>query len=94
MSAMSIWGDYPDYQDIARLEYGRLLWKSSAKSRLLAHWLDPEHPYAERFQSKISLVERILESPLPDDQLDLQLQAEGHSLCSVMREIPPVFGSI
>ena len=91
---MSVWGNYPNYQDIARLEYGRMLWNSTARARLLAHWLDPEHPYAERFQSKRSLVERILESPLPDDQLDLQLQAEGHSLRSVMREIPPVFGSI
>ncbi len=91
---MSIWGNYPNYQDIARLEYGRLLWKSAAKSRLLAHWTNPGHPYAERFRSKRSLVERILESPLPDEQLDKQLQAEGYSLRSLMREIPPVFGSI
>lgn len=91
---MSILGNYPNYQDIARLEYGRLLWNSASRSRLLAHWLNPEHPYAERFRSKRSLVERILESPLPDDQLDRQLQSEGHSLRSLMREIPPVFGSI
>jgi hypothetical protein len=93
-AAMSIWGNYPNYQDIARLEYGRLLWKSAAKSRLLAHWTNPGHPYAERFRSKRYLVERILESSLPNDQLDKQLQAEGYSLRSLMREIPPVFGSI
>lgn len=91
---MSIWGNYPNYQDIARLEYGRLLWNSASRSRLLAHWLNPERPYAERFRSKRSLVQRILESSLPDDQLDRQLQGEGHSLRSLMREIPPVFGSI
>lgn len=94
MLAMSIWGNYPNYQDIARLEYGRLLWNSASRSRLLAHWLNPEHPYAERFRGKRALVERILESSLPDEQLDQQLQAEGHSLRSLMREIPPVFGSI
>jgi hypothetical protein len=91
---MSIWGNYPNYQDIARLEYGRLLWNSASRSRLLAHWLNPEHPYAERFRGKQALVERILESSLPDEQLNQQLQAEGHSLRSLMREIPPVFGSI
>ena len=91
---MSIWGNYPNYQDIARLEYGRLLWNSSSRSRLLAHWLNPEHPCAERFRGKRALVERILESSLPDEQLDQQLQTEGHSLRSLMREIPPVFGSI
>ena len=92
---MSVWGKYPNYQDIARFEYGRMLWKSAPiRSRLLAHWVNPDHPYAARFLSKRSLVERILESPLPDDQLDRQLQAEGHSLRALMREIPPVFGSI
>jgi len=91
---MSVWGKYPNYQDIARLEYGRMLWNSSVRSRLLAHWLNPEHPYVERFLSKRFLVERVLESSLPDDQLDQQLKSEGHSLRTVMREIPPVFGSI
>ena len=92
---MSVFGKYPNYQDIARLEYGRLLWKSaSARTRLLAHWLNPDHPYVERFQSKRSLVERILESSLSDDQLDRQLKSEGHSLRAAVREIPPVFGSI
>ena len=91
---MSIWGNYPNYQDIARLEYGCLLWHSASRSRLLAHWLNPKHPYAERFRSKRSLGERILESPLPDDQLDRQLQGEGHSLRSLIREIPPLFSSI
>ena len=92
---MNVWGKFPNYQDIARLEYGRMLWRSApTRLRLLAHWVNPEHPYAERFLSKRFLVERILESTLPNDQLDRQLQAEGHSLRTLMREIPPVFGSI
>jgi len=92
---MNVFGKYPNYQDIARLEYGRLLWKSvSTRGRLLAHWMDPEHPYSERFRNRRSLVERVLESDLPDEKLDIQLQAEGQSLRAVVREIPPVFGSI
>ena len=92
---MSVFGKYPTYQDIARLEYGRLLWKSaSARTRLLAHWMNPDHPYAERFGSKRSLVERVLESACGDEELDADLRSEGHSLRAVVREIPPVFGSI
>lgn len=92
---MSVFGKYPNYQDIARLEYGRLLWKCPpARGRLLDHWMNPDHPYAERFVSKRPLVERVLESTLPDEELDEQLRSEGHSLRAVVREIPPVFGSI
>ena len=92
---MNTFGKYPNYQDQARLEYGRLLWKSvPLRQRLLAHWMNPEHPYSERFQIRRALVERILETSLSDDKLDKQLQAEGHSLRSLTREIPPVFGSI
>lgn len=92
---MTVFGKYPNYQDIARLEYGRLLWKSpSARARLTSHWTDPAHPYAGRFGSKRPLVERVLESSLPDEALDAELRAEGHSLRAVVREIPPVFGSI
>ena len=36
------------------------------------------------------MVERILESGLSDEQL----KSEGHSLRAVVREIPPIFGSI
>ncbi len=59
-----------------------------------AHWLNPEHPCSERFLGKRALVERILESPLLDEQLDRQLHFEGHSLRSLIREIPTIFGSI
>ena len=35
---MTPWGKYPNYRDIARFEYGRLLWKNpEARRRLLKH---------------------------------------------------------
>ena len=82
--------------DQARLEYGRLLWKRpSARARLLHHWTDPRHPYAERFAREYrALVERVLTGTAEeDDALDAELRKQGQSLRSVVREIPPVFGS-
>src|SRR2546429_4327571 len=39
------------YQDYAKLQYGRMLWKHpDFRQRLLRHWTDPRHPHAERFQ--------------------------------------------
>ncbi len=71
---MNAFGKYPNYQDVARLEYGRLLWKSAPlRQRLLAHWVHPDHPYAERFRIRRSLVERILEATGSDDELDAHL---------------------
>jgi hypothetical protein len=81
--------------DQARLEYGRLLWKRpSAKARLVRHWMDSRHPYAERFKAKYQpYVERLLSSAEgEDDALDQELRKEGLSLRVVVREIPPVFG--
>ena len=82
--------------DQARLEYGRLLWKRpAARARLLRHWTDPHHPYAERFAREYRpLVERVLAGTAEeDDALDSELRAHGQSLRSIVREIPPVFGS-
>ena len=87
-------GKYGSYQDLARLEYGRLLWKNGkARARLIKHWTAAENPYSDRFADKKQLIERVLSSD-DDLQLDRQLRKEGHSLRSVVREIPPVFGSI
>jgi hypothetical protein len=82
--------------DQVRLEYARLLWKRpSARQRLLRHWTDPRHPYAQRFQQDYrSLVERVLMgTPDQDNALDAELRHDGKSLRVVVREIPPVFGS-
>ncbi len=83
-------------QDEARLEYGRLLWRRTHnRARLLKHWSDPRHPYAERFLAKWKpLVEMLLQSPSGNDaRLDQTLRHQGLSLRVVVREIPPVFGS-
>ena len=82
--------------DQARLEYARLLWRRPrARQRLLRHWKDPRHPYAPRFEEEHRpFVERLLNAAeSDDDQLDADFRAEGRSLRTVVREIPPVFGS-
>ncbi len=87
--------EYVNYDDLARLEYGRMFWRNpEMRQRLLDHWTDPRHPYRERFLERRTLVERLLSSAKEDDAaLDQQLRAEDTSLRAVMREIPPVFGS-
>lgn len=83
-------------EDWARLQYGRMLWKVDAtRDRLLNHWSDARHPYHERFESSYrGFVIRLLESHADDnDELDREFREAGESLRSVMREIPPVFGS-
>jgi hypothetical protein len=82
------------YQDYAKLEYGRMLWKRpDMRERLLRHWTDPRHPHAERFKEWRVEVEKLLESPADsDDELDRVLRTRGLSLRVVVREIPSVFG--
>ena len=88
-------GKYANYQDLARLEYGRLLWaKASTRARLLRHWTSPTHPHHARFAACRELVEKVLSSKTDDASLDAALRAQGQSLRTVVREIPPVFGSI
>ena len=82
--------------DQARLEYARLLWRRpGARARLLRHWTDARHPYAPRFQQEHRpYVELLLSSPeSEDDRLDAEFRSAGRSLRTVVREIPPVFGS-
>lgn len=86
------------YQDEARLEYGRMLWKNPVmRDRLERHWKDPRHPYSIRYQEIYApLVSDILEtSPdqISEDELDRRLRERGFSLRVVVREIPPIFGS-
>ena len=81
--------------DWARLQYGRMLWRrAETRARLLKHWMDPRHPYSDRFIGKYrTWVEMVLEAdPEEDEALDRQLQEAGQSLRTIMREIPPVFG--
>jgi hypothetical protein len=89
-----IWGPYPNYDDVARFEYGRRLWQhADMRARLTAHWLDERHPYRERFLERRQLIEEVLASRQPIGQLQQSLLERGTSLRCVAREIPPVFGS-
>ena len=82
--------------DWARLQYGRLLWKrDSTRERLLRHWSDPRHPYCERFLRRYRdfVVELLEASAEQDEDIDRCFRERGQSLRTVVREIPPVFGS-
>ena len=83
------------FEEYAKLEYGRLLWRVPAyRERLLRHWKDPRHPHAERFAQHEPEVRRVLESPKgSDEQLDAGLRQRNLSLRVVVKEIPSVFGS-
>lgn len=91
---VSVWGDYPNYDDMARFEYGRRLWKlPEMRARLLAHWLDERHPHRERFLEQRAAIERLLESTKAEHEMDGELRQRGTSLRCIAREIPSVFGS-
>jgi len=93
-SVTKVWGPYPNYNGIARFDYGRLLWRSpQMRSRLLRHWRDARHPYRERFELQREVIEAVLSSTEPAEELDRRLRAQSTSLRCVAREIPPVFGS-
>jgi len=88
-----VWGPYANYDDVARFQYGRMLWRQAAmRARLLAHWLDERHPHRQRFLRQRALVEEVLASSDTPEDLDQRLRLKGTSLRSVVREIPPVFG--
>jgi hypothetical protein len=88
------WGKYPNYDDIARFEYGRRMWRlPDMRARLLVHWLDERHPYRERFIEQRQIIEGVLESLESAEEIDLKLRARNTTLRCIAREIPPVFGS-
>ena len=90
----AIWGPYPSYDDIARFEYGRRMWRRPAmRARLLAHWSDARHPHCERFAERRAQIEAVLASDAPPPELDAALREQGTTLRCTAREIPPVFGS-
>jgi len=93
-SETRVWGDYPNWDDIARFTYGRRMWRlPEMRARLIAHWMDERHPYRDRFQVHSALVEEVLSSNLAPERIDEQLRAKQTSLHCVARDIPPVFGS-
>ena len=93
-SELRVWGDYPNWSDVSRFVYGRRMWRHpEMRARLLAHWTDELHPYRERFASQRALIEEVLSSSAPAEQLDEKLRRRNTSLRCIAREIPPVFGS-
>jgi hypothetical protein len=90
----AVWGAYPNYDDVARFEYGRRLWKlPEMRARLCAHWLDGRHPHRERFIEQRAAIENLLGSIKSERELEVELRQRGTSLRCLAREIPPVFGS-
>ena len=90
--AMFINGIY--FQEYAKLEYGRRLWRSPETwERLLRHWRDPRHPHAERFAEHEKVIRLLESAPDTDAALDAELRGRGLSLRVVVKEIPSVFGS-
>jgi hypothetical protein len=88
-----VWGPYPVYDDVARLEYGRKFWRDPVmREALLRHWLDERHPYKDRFRNFRALVEEVLASSMSDAELNKSLLERDTSLRCIAREIPPVFG--
>jgi len=93
-SLLTVWGPYPNYDDIARFDYGRMLWRlPDMRARFLRHWTDDRHPHKERFLERRELIEEVLNSTERPEELDQRLRSRGTSLRCVAREIPPVFGS-
>ena len=79
--------DY-DLEDLARLEYSRLFWKSpKTRPRLLYVWEHPEHPHRERFEENRALVVGLLECEDPQRYVD-GLPGGAWSLRTLTREIP------
>jgi len=68
-------GEYASYEDLGRLEYGRILWANPAsRERLLRHWSSPSHPHHERFAEHRALVEQVLAPGKDDESLDADLR--------------------
>src|ERR1700744_1170043 len=78
------------FQEYAKLEYGRLLWRVPAyRERLLRHWRDPRHPHAGRFAEHEAEVTQLLASPKDSDEvMDAELRKRNLSLRAVVKEIP------
>src|SRR4051812_37077343 len=82
----SVWGPYPNYDDISRFDYGRLLWRNQdMRSRLLRHWTDLRHPHHERFLNQPALIEEVLISSETPEALDANLRSRGTSLRCAQR---------
>jgi hypothetical protein len=79
-----------NFEDAARLQYSRILWKGErTRRRLLYVWEHPEHPHRERFQENRELIVGFLECEDPQTYVDA-LPEKKWSLRTLTREIPAV----
>ncbi len=92
---MTPWGKYPNYRDIARFEYGRLLWKNpEARRRLLAHWESPDHPHVDRFHEDKASSAKSSNPPWAKPN-STPFSASAISACEMPpAKSPPFFGLI
>ena len=92
---MSSFGKYRDYQALARLEYGRLLWKKEqGREKLLANWTHTQHPHREHFIKQRNILENLLNSQKDYQVLDADLRRQSSSLRAAMRDIPSYFPTL
>ncbi len=79
-----------NYDDAARLQYSRILWRNPRmRRRLLYVWEHPDHPHRERFEENRDLVVGLLEQPDPEVYVQ-SLVPPKWSLRTLTREIPSV----
>lgn len=79
--------------DLSRLHCSRIFWKSDRmRNRLIRHWTDSRHPYADSFEMNREVIESVLRSSLGNEALDAELRKRQTSLRVVVRMIPPCFG--
>ena len=82
------------FQEYAKLEYGRLLWRVPVyRERLLNHWKDARHPHAARFAEHESDVCRVLESPDGSDAQWTRNFVNADPVCGLSLKKFRVFGS-
>src|SRR5579883_1419261 len=90
----AIWGKHPNYDDVARFEYGRRLWKhADFRHQLTAHWLDERHRYRQPSLQQREWIEAVLGSRETPEELQGRLSKLGTSLRCIAREIPLAFGN-
>ena len=84
-----------NFEDEARLQYSRILWKNPrTRRRLLYVWEHPEHPQRERFEENRELIVGFLECENPEAYLDAVAGSAKWSLRTLTREIPCVIWSL
>jgi hypothetical protein len=84
-----------NFEDEARLQYSRILWRNPrTRRRLLYVWEHPQHPHRERFQENRELVEGLLECNEPQDYITTVAGSDKWSLRTLTREIPCVIWTL